>query len=228
MPAYCTKADALGWVTQGSVTNPRRLIAVVYPDTDTLAIDDHRLETGFVVQIWLRNNVGEMADPLFEGAVYYAIVLSDSTFKVAATLADAITGAPIDITTEGENMHLVSQIPWDKFIEGRSAKLDEKTPGNAMPLADGAPVPIVYRDLVSIEVLGDALRFVGDTDTDISEELQRARDDVRDFWAKGHPLRAKEAPPTTNTAVSGPRLSASASDSRGWSRRNSCGQQVIP
>jgi hypothetical protein len=210
------------------VTNPRRPIAAVYPDTDVLAIDDHRLKTGYEVQLWLpRNGAGEMAAPLIEGEVYYAIVLSDSTFQVAATPADATTGTQIDIISEGCDMKLGAQIPWDSYIEGRSAKLDEQAIGNAFPLADGEPVPIVARDLVSIQVLGDAMRFVGDTDNDLSEEQDRARKEL-EAWAKGKPLRAKEAPAPTNTAASGPRLSGSAADSRGWNRSNSCGQQVIP
>jgi hypothetical protein len=228
MPAYCTKDDALNWVTHGSVTNPRRTIAAVHTDTDTLVVDDHRLKTGYDVQIWLpRNGAGEMAEPLIEGTVYYAIRLSDSTFQVAATPADAAAANPIDITSEGCDMKLVAQIPWDAYIEGRSAKLDEQAIGNAFPLAEGEPVPIVVRDLVSIQVLGDAMRFVGDTDVDLSEEQERARKEL-EIWATGKPLRAKEAPAPTNTAVSGPRLSGSAADSRGWSRSNSCGQQVIP
>jgi hypothetical protein len=227
MPPYCTRDDALGWVNQGAVTNPRRTIAAVYTDTDTLAIDDHRLKTGYVVQLWLpRNGAGEMAEPLIEGTVYYAIRLSDSTFQVAATPADAATGNPIDITTEGCDMKLVAQIPWDAYIEGRSAKLDEQAIGNAFPLAEGAAVPIVVRDLVSIQVLGDAARFVGSTDIDLSEEQERARKEL-EIWATGKPLRAKEAPASTNTAVSGPPLSGSAADSRGW-RRTCGGAEVIP
>jgi hypothetical protein len=228
MPPYCTKADALSWVTQGSVTNPRRAIAAVHTDTDTLAADDHRLATGSEVQLWLpRNGAGEMAEPLVEGAVYYAIRLSDSTFQVAATPADAAAASPVNITSEGCNMKLGAQIPWDAYIEGRSAKLDEQAIGNAFPLADGEPIPIVVRDLVSIQVLGDAARFVGKTDIDLSEEQERARKEL-EIWATGKPLRAKEAPAPTNTAVSGPRLSGSAADPRGWSRSNSCGRQVIP
>lgn len=227
MPAYCTRDDALAWVTQGAVTNPRRVIAAVNTDTDTLALDDHRLKTGYEAQLWLpRNGAGEMAEPLIEGTVYYAIRLSDSTFQIAATPADAAAGSQIDITSEGCDMKLVAQIPWDAYIEGRSAKLDEQAIGNAFPLADGEPVPIVVRDLVSIQVLGDAARFVGSTDIDLSEEQERARKEL-EVWAKGKPLRAKEAPAPTNTAISGPRLSGSATDSRGWRRTCGCAE-VIP
>jgi hypothetical protein len=225
MPAYCTKADALAWVTQGSVTNPRRPIAAVYLATDMLTIDDHRLSTGSEVQLWAKN--GEMAEPLTEGAIYYAIRRSDTTFQVAATPADAAAGNQIDITTEGCNMHLVAQIPWDTYIEGRSAKLDEMAIANAMPLAAGAAVPVVYRDVVSIQVLGDAMRFVGKKTEDLEAEMQRVRDDLRDYWAKGKPLRAAEASPPTNTAVRTPRTSGAGADGRGWARYRCDGQEVI-
>jgi hypothetical protein len=226
MPAYCTKADALAWVTQGSVTNPRRPIAAVYLATDMLVLDDHRKVTRSPVQLWLRGG-GEMAEPLVEGTVYYAIRWSDSTFQVALTAAAAAAGNQIALTSEGCNMHLVSEIPWDAYIEGRSAKLDELAIGNALPLASGDAVPIVYRDMVSIQVLGDAMRFCGKSTEDLEAEMERVRQDLRDYWAKGKPLRAPEASASTNTAIRTPRMSGPGTSDRGWTRYCN-GQEVIP
>jgi hypothetical protein len=221
---YCTAQDAGNWGGVNNLTDPHHLLELVDPATDILGLGGHNMVTGDAFEITAR--AGTPATPLAEHTAYYAIVLSPSRWKAAATQADALVGIPIDITDEGVNMGALLHIPWDRYIEEESAKVGEMIPGNALPLADGAPVPYVIRSYASVRVARRAAMFVGKMSQPLKDAVDEAKADLKEYYAKGKPLR-DQAPPATNTAVSGPRLSGSAADGRGWTRI--CGGvEVIP
>jgi hypothetical protein len=221
---YCTAQDAGNWGGVNNLTDPHHLLELIDPATDTLGLGGHNMVTGDAFEITAR--AGTPAAPLAEHTAYYAIVLSPSRWKAAATQADALVGIPIDITDEGVNMGALLYIPWDRCIEEESAAVGEMMIANAFPLADSEPVPYLVRRYTSALVARRAAMFVGKMSQALKDAVEETRTDLRELYAKGKPLR-DQAPPATNTAVSGPRLSGSAADGRGWTRI--CGGvEVIP
>lgn len=218
--AYCTKHDALDWVSGGAIRSEARLVAAVDTSTNTFTLDSHALKTGRQLLFRLEAD-GEMPAPLVEATPYYAIEVTDSTFQVTAT-AD---GAAIDLTTEGSNVSMIRSVPWQEYIWDAAAEIDDDLIANA-PVADG-PVPQIVRMHAAALVIERALIFSGGTTEDIAERLQRVHDRF-ERWRAGKPLRV-DAPAATLKAVRTPRTSGSArSDLRGWTRHNCQGQEVLP
>jgi hypothetical protein len=224
MSAYCTAQDAGDWLGPENAEDPYRDLANVDPDTDALELSGHHLATGDTFEV--RALGGTVAGGLAERVEYYAIVLTRSRFQAAASAADAAAGIPIDITDSGEGMGVVLHIPWDRYIRAESAFVSDMMPGNALPLPDGAAVPPVVSRYTSILVAMRAAAFTGQQTQALMEHHDRALDLLRNVYLKGQPIR-EQAPPATMKAVSGPRLSGTAADSRGWRRANSRGQEVL-
>jgi hypothetical protein len=218
--AYCTKQDALDWLGGGAIRSEARLLAAVDVGSNTLTLDSHALATGRPLRFRVEDG-GSIMDPLAVAVEYYSIELTDSTFQVSATPG----GPAIDITTAGDRVSVIRVVPWQEYILDESAKIDEDFIGNA-PVGDG-DVPRIIKHYASGMVIERALVFSGaGVDEALEKRLQRIHDDYERYRA-GKPLRAPEKPPATNTAASGPRLSASAADARGWRRH--CGSaEVIP
>lgn len=215
MRLYCTAQDAGNWGGVNNLTNPHFPLELVDPATDTLGLGGHNMATGDAFEITAR--AGTPATPLAEHTTYYAIVLGPSRWKVAATAADALAGSAIGITDIGVNMGALLCIPWERFIEEESAYVGEKLIGNAFPLLDGQPVPLLVRRHTGALVARRAAMFVGKMSEAIKDAVEETKAELKEMYAAGKPLR-DQAPLATNTAVSGPRLSGSGVDSRGWVR----------
>lgn len=67
--------------------------------TDVIAKDDHRLNTGDAVTV--SNSGGALPTGLVAATTYYAIWVTDNTFKLASSLANAKAGTAVDITVAG-------------------------------------------------------------------------------------------------------------------------------
>lgn len=224
MPPYCTSQQAGQWLGPGNATDPYRTLSSVDPAADVLVLDGHNLATGDTFETTAR--AGTIAGGLSEGVEYFAIVLSRSRWQPAATLADAQTAIPIDITDEGENMGVLLHIPWDRLIAEESAAVDEMITGSALPLPEGGTVPPLVSRYTSVLVADRVAMFTGQTSLDLTTQIDRAWRQLEDFYLKGKPIR-NQPPPATMTAIRTPRTSGSAADSRGWSRRDSCGREVL-
>jgi hypothetical protein len=224
MPPYCTAEDAIDWLGPKNAEDPYRDLTSVDPDADVLVLGGHGLRTGDTFEVTAR--AGTIAGGLAEDTEYYAIVLSRSRWQVAATLADAQAGIPIDITDEGENMGAILHIPWERYRISESALIDDMFIANALPLPDGADVPPLVNRYTSLLVAGRAAMFTGQTSEDLSVKTETALRQLESFYLKGKPLR-NQPPSPTNTAVRTPRTSGAGGDGRGWTRTNSCGQEVI-
>ncbi len=110
--------------------------------TDALTLDGHGFETDTPVTVRAAEG-GTLSAPLAAGTTYYAIRLSNATFKLAATAA----GAAIDLTTSGESM-LVSREPsYDNAIEFVSRWADVFFPAHAVPFT--APIHPLVRGVVA-------------------------------------------------------------------------------
>lgn len=221
---YCTAQDAGNWSGVNNLTDRQHQLELVDPVADVLQLGGHNMATGDAFEITAR--AGTPAGPLAESTTYYAIVLTPSRWQAAATAADAAAGIPIDITDEGVNMGALFRIPWDRYIEEESARVGELLIANAFPLADGEPVPFIVRSYTSVLVARRAAIFVGKMSQALKDAVDETRADLRELYAKGKPLR-DQAPLATNTAVSGPRLSGTTVDARGWVRVSG-GAEVLP
>lgn len=73
-------------------------------DVLTLSVADTRICTGDAVQF---TTTTTLPAPLAPATTYYMIKTTSATFKVAASIADAIAGAAIDLTTTGTGTHTV-------------------------------------------------------------------------------------------------------------------------
>jgi hypothetical protein len=224
MPPYCTAEDAIDWLGPKNAEDPYRDLTSVDPDADVLVLGGHGLRTGDTFEVTAR--AGTIAGGLAEDTEYYAIVLSRSRWQAAATLADAQAGTQIDITDEGENMGAILHIPWSRYIVSEDAYIDDTFIGNAFPLADGSAVPPLVKRYSSLLVADRAATFTGQTSEALRAHLEAAEKQMAERYLNGKPLR-NQPPPPTNTAVRTPRTSGAGGDGRGWSRTNSCGQEVI-
>lgn len=75
--------------------------------TDTWTSNAHGFTTGLVVQL---TTSGALPTPLQLTTNYYVIVLSANTFKLAASLSDALAGTPIDLDDAGTGNQTVTPV----------------------------------------------------------------------------------------------------------------------
>ena len=209
MSGYCAIADVYSWIPRGSVKSSRRLLSSVSASTEVLTLDGHGLATDDAVTFAAEAG-GTLPSPLVAGTTYYSIRLSDSTFSVTT----AAGGSAINLTTEGENVALVCDAPWDLWIAKSSAIIDEKLLAHVVPLT--APYPQIVVDYTAGMVAECALAWGDIASTGISERMKLVRADFERWVTKGAPIRGAIVPRASNLAV---RSSAEAADPRGWARR---------
>ena len=212
MTDYCTAQDALQWLRPGSVRNPERNVSEVSTTADTMLVDNHGLWTGDSFELRVQAG-GTIPTGLVEGTTYYAIRVSDSLFKVASSAALAALGTAIDITAEGENIGLITPIPWSKFIIEESAAIDEIMVGHGVPFA-ADQVPSIIQRYTSARVIARACMFCGVKTEDLRQEMAAIEKDF-ERYRSGLPLRAPEATLPANKAIRGS-VSGSGADARGW------------
>ncbi|HEU4431452.1 MAG TPA: hypothetical protein VFT98_22015 [Myxococcota bacterium] len=203
---YCQPDDLYRYaVPPGSFPNPGRLVAAVDTATDILTLDGHGLRAD--AEILFRAEAGgSLPAPLVAGTTYYAIVLTDATFKVAATAG----GAAINLTTAGVNVIMIAELPFVEKIEMASAEVDELT-GHPTPLDPPYPVSVIaYTAMRAADLM---LLHTGQAPSVLGEEQRAIMREQRAAWRKGIPIRGAVVPPSANLAVTG---SASSSDPRGW------------
>jgi hypothetical protein len=93
--------------TVASLTNKTFVDANVTVGTDLITIASHDLVTG---QAFTLTTTGVLPGGLSLATTYYAIVISSSTFKIASSLANALAGTPVDITSAaGGGTHTVAK-----------------------------------------------------------------------------------------------------------------------
>jgi microcystin-dependent protein len=86
--------------------------------TETITVVGHSFNrTGFQIRF---TSTVTLPSPLVVGTSYFAIVTGLNTFKVAASLSDAIAGTAINLTTVGTGIHTVIQFE-DGDASSRSA-----------------------------------------------------------------------------------------------------------
>lgn len=211
MTAYATRRDVYRFgLPRGTLGSASRLVASSQASSDVLTLEDHGFETDD--ELLLRAvEGGTLSAPLVEGTTYYAIRLTDSTFKLAATAG----GAAINLTTDGVSMLVAIALPFDDVLEFYSRFVDAFLPAHLVPLVadDLGKFPTVVTATVA-ELAAKKLQILsGVTSVSITEAEVAAKAQL-ERCAKGIPLRDARATASANLAVTA--SASSASDPRGW------------
>ena len=203
---YATRRDLYTYgLRRGVLSNEGRLVASVAASTDLLELDNHLLETDDPVLLRAVEG-GTLSAPLVEGTTYYAIRVSDSTFKLSATAG----GAAINLTSDGVSMIVTAPIDIDALLEAYSRFVDDFMP-HGVPMTEPYPVTVVrvVCELTAAKLLnmsGQASQSMKDAEISAKAQLER--------WLKGLPIRDASASASSNLAVRV--ASTSATDPSGW------------
>lgn len=207
MSAYCTRGDLYdSGLPRGALPNPGRVVASVDVANDLMTLEGHGLETDDVV-VFRAEAGGTLPSPLVAGVSYYAIAVTDSTFKVSATEG----GSAIDLTSAGSSVVAVTQLPFDRAIVWASAIVDNFLPSHVVPLE--APYPEIVVQVVADLAIARLSRQTGGASSDfVTAKLAEAQR-ILDRWGKQlAPIRGENAPTAANLAVTG----VGSTDPRGW------------
>jgi hypothetical protein len=201
---YCSRRDVNRWLPSGEITGSSRLAASVIGTNDTITLDGHGLETDDEVTVRAVEG-GSLPAPLVEGTVYYAIRLTNATFKLAATAG----GGAINITADSSSVIVIKQPPYDDVIEYYSRWADTFIPHLA-PLT--APIHPLVKGIVA-ELSAKKLLNLDGKSSEILNQAELAAKAQLERFAKGVTLRGAAITASANKAVSSTSVS---SDPRGW------------
>ncbi len=208
MANYCSVSDLYTFgLPRGGLPNPSRMVHSVSSGGNTITLDEHGFSTGDEMSFRPDGVDGVLPSPLTEGTTYYAIAIDDARFSVSATLG----GAAVDLTTNGERVHVIERIPYDATIAWASRIVDDHIPAHIVPLAE--PYPEVIRmttaELAATKLMGRQ----GSVQKSLSDVLTLAQKRI-ERWAKGVPVRGPNSPARANLATSS--ASAAYLDRAGW------------
>jgi hypothetical protein len=209
VPSYCEASDLYDHgLPRGAAPNPGRLASSVDADADTIALDVHGFDTD--AEVVLRADAGgTMPGGLTALATYYAIPVTEGTFKVSATEG----GDAVDITSEGSGLVVIAPLPIAAAIAWASRMIDQFLIGHVVPLEE--PIPDLVRMTCAELAAGKVLARTGGGSRALSAIVDDARKRL-EKWGRGVPLRGENKPTSANTAVSS--ATAAYADRRGWSR----------
>lgn len=211
MRVYATRRDVYAFgLPRGTLGSPARLVASSTAATDLLELEDHGFETGD--RLLLRAvDGGSLSAPLVAGTVYFAIRVSDATFKISATDG----GAPIDLTSDGVSMLVATELPFDRVLEFYSRWVEDCVPAHCVPFeqaVDGA-YPTVITATVA-ELAAKKLQTLSGTSSVSVTEAEVAAREILKRWGQGIPIRDVRATAPSNLAVVS--SNRTAGDPRGW------------
>lgn len=205
MTAYATRKDVYRYgLARGALGSAARLVATSVATTDTITLDEHGFETDDALLLRATDG-GTLSSPLVAGTTYYAIRVTDSTFKLAAAAA----GSAINLTTDGVSMTVSVALPFDDILEFYSRFVDAFLPAHAVPLTAPYPVTVVA---VVAELAAKKLQLLSGQSSGSMTETEVAAKAQLERWARGIPIRDARATKSTNLAL----VSTLGTDPRGW------------
>jgi len=178
---YATKTDVYKWIPSGSVSSPSRHITAE-ASSNTFSVDSHGLEDGALVSFRAESG-GTLPSPVAKGTIYYVRDSTEHTFKISTTDG----GDVLPITTDGSNVIMVLEVPWDGWLEVASRQVDNLLPANATPFS--VPYPPVIVNYTALIVASWALTFGGKGSDLISTDLDRALEELKTWRRFGIPAR---------------------------------------
>jgi hypothetical protein len=191
----------------GAITSPTGILASCLASSDVLTYDGHGLETNDEVTVRAAS-AGTLSAPLVAGAVYYAIRLTNSTFKLAASAG----GAALNITSDGVEMVVTREPKFDDVIEFVSRWADTFLPAHVVPLT--APIHPLVRGVVA-DVSAKRILNANGQDSAAVTAAELAGKAILERFAAGMPLRGGTAQVPSNLAITATSVSSGA-DPRGW------------
>ncbi|MBA2740962.1 MAG: hypothetical protein H0U46_03015 [Actinobacteria bacterium] len=218
MQLLCTEGDLLAYgVVPGSIPNPGRLCASVLAATDAFELDRHLLATG--VEVSLRAEAGgSLPAPLAGGGLYFVVRLTHSTFSVATTLANALLGVVVNLTTDGDRVLVVGP---DRVATARAFASEWvwQYVAGAHPNVDDANVTtsLVVRGVAA--ALAAAILQSADGSNVTSQAEERAQK-MLDRWGRGVPVAGSPAAAGGNRAIHA--SATTSADPRGWDGPTGC------
>src|SRR5262249_13622594 len=132
---YCTPRDVNRGLPSGEITGSSRLAESALASDRTITLAGHGFETTDELTVRAAG-CGNLPAPPAEGTIYFAIRLTNATFRLAATAG----GAPINLTSDGVSVVVVKQPPYDDVIEYYSRWADTFLPAHLVPLGRTEPV----------------------------------------------------------------------------------------
>jgi len=192
--AYASASDLSVPLASGALSNPGRAVDVD-ATLDLCVLDMHGLATDDPVEVRAEGFAGSLPSPLMAGTTYYAIVLSQSRFQLAASVG----GAAIDLTTAGENMIATFPAPVDAALAWASRVIDEHLPAHVVPIADD-DVPEIVRMCCAQLAAGYLANRGGTQSTALTEIVANAQR-MLDRWAKHVPVRGLGSPASLSVGV---------------------------
>ncbi len=203
--------DAFGGLPDGALSNEGREVASSTAATDILVLSAHGLATDAPVTVRAVEG-GTLSAPLVAGTTYYAIRLTDDTFKLSATPG----GSPIDLTTSGVTMFVTKQLPIDLYLEAFSRWVEDCVPAHLVPFAvdTGGAYPIFIRKIICQLAGAELLNRAGKDSAAVRQGQIDARA-ILERWGAGKPLRDPGITASANLAVTST-LSGTSVDPRGW------------
>ena len=204
---YCSRGDVTARLPPGTVVSPAGMLASCLASTDVLTYDGHGLETDDEVTVRAAS-AGTLSAPLVAGTVYYAIRLTNSTFKLAASAG----GAALNITSDGVEMIVTREPKFDDVIEFVSRWADTFLPAHVVPLT--APIHPLVRGVVA-DVSAKRILNANGQDSAAVTAAELAGKAILERFAAGMPLRGGTAQTPSNLAITATSVS-SGSDPRGW------------
>jgi len=191
----------------GAITSPTGILASCLASSDVLTYDGHGLETNDEVTVRAAS-AGTLSAPLVAGAVYYAIRLTNSTFKLAASAG----GAALNITSDGVEMIVTREPKFDDVIEFVSRWADTFLPAHVVPLT--APIHPLVRGVVA-DVSAKRILNANGADSAVVNAAELAGKAILERFAAGMPLRGGTAQVPSNLAITATSVS-SGGDPRGF------------
>lgn len=194
---YCFRSDVTKRLPPGTIVSAAGLVASALGATDLVTYDGHSFETNDALSVRATEN-GALPTPLVEGTVYYAIRLTNATFKLAAT----VDGGPINLTSDAVSMIVMREPDFDGWIEYYSRWAETSLPAHAVPLGRTEPVHPLVRGLVA-DLVAKRMFNVGGSASTTIDQMEVAAVAQLERYAAGLPLRGAPVPEATNLAVSG-------------------------
>lgn len=208
MVDYCDPADLHEFgLPRGSTPNPARLVGSVSASGDYFALDGHEYYTGEELRFRAEAG-GSLPSPLVALTTYYAIRLDDARFQVSAALG----GSPIDLTTSGASVLVISRLPIASAIAYASALVDDMVPNAVVPMT--TPFSPVIRATTAEIAAAKLGYYAGANARSLTDVLDAAQKRLL-RWSQGKPVRGVDAPKAAGLSVA---ASVGLSDTRGWDR----------
>jgi hypothetical protein len=149
-----SRCQTLGFLVQATVgAFSARVVpsAAIDASANTFTFASHGFVTGLIVRT---TTSSALPAPLLVATDYFVIKVDANTFKLASTVANAVAGTPIDLTTVG----IGDQTVTPTALAGASVKL-QRSMDNSVWTDDGSATNITVTANVVFEKVDPTFRF---------------------------------------------------------------------